>query len=295
MDVLRKTILQLKNDDFELKDVLEKIDPEDKNTMGLYTQLSNITGTKLYGDIFSRNGIDFNQIREEKTFVYIGLDSQTYPQQSKFLGRLLMWELAGQSGAYNKLIKKPKYDLAVGIDEIVSVGTKDLLFLVDKIRSARINMFFCGQSVSNLDAIGGKDFRDQFIGVMNNFFLGHMHDAVGPNIMAGVVGTKYSQKMTYQVDSEEETGRGSSRDAFEYLVNPQIFKDLKLGQFVTSSKVIKNNWDVISLYKRDYVETIPKETIQENIRYLVNEAIKEEEQFLAGANMSDAKFETMEG
>lgn len=278
MDVLRKTILNLKNDDFDLKDVLDKIDPTDKNTLGLFTQLSNITGTKLYGDIFSRDGINFQQIRDEKTFVYVGLDSQSYPEQSKFLGRLLMWELAGQSGVYNKLLKKPKHDLAVFVDETKSIGTKDLIFLVDKIRSAKINMTFCAQSVSNLDAIGGQEFRDQFISVMNNFFVGHMHDTVGPNVLAAVIGTKYSQKMTFQIDSDTETGKGSARDAFEYHVNPQIFRDLKIGQFVTTSKVIKNNWDIISLYKRDYVKTLPKHIVRANLKYQINKtAIKSED------------------
>ena len=223
-----------------------------KETQNIINKLSKINNS-AFGKLLSgkEDAITFSKIRDEKASIYIGLSTLGYPEVSSAIGKLFIYELMYHSySIFADRIDpevKPKAPFSVVIDELGSLITEDFISLVNKCRGAGIGVCVSFQLLSDLDSVSPQ-FRDRLIGNMNNFFIGHCHLESEAEFWSKMIGTAHNQKFTYQTQNELEQAMGSVRDVEEFLIHPNTFKNLKIGQFVVKSFFPHDYLDVIKVH-----------------------------------------------
>jgi hypothetical protein len=225
---------------------------ESKVTINIINKLSKIKNSE-FGRLLSakEDAVTFSRIREEGASIYIGLSTLGFPETSSMIGKLFVYELMYHS--YEVLAdfsntKNVNTSLSVFIDELGSVITPDFISLINKCRGAGIGVTVAFQTLADLNHIG-EQFRDQLIGNMNNFFIGHTHVSSEAEYWAGLNSTVESMKETRMIDGDEEMEKGSRRNVQEYLVHPSVFKELSVGEFVIRSFFPQKYVDLVKIHQ----------------------------------------------
>jgi hypothetical protein len=227
---------------------------KDKETQNIINKLSKIDKS-AFGEILSakEDSITFSKIRADRASIYIGLSTLGFPEVSQAIGKLFVYELMYHSYKTFSEFIDPDFKLPppfmVVIDELGSVITEDFISLINKCRGAGIGVCVSFQLLSDLDCISDQ-FRDQLIGNMNNFFIGHTHVPTEAEYWSKMLGTSQGRKFTHQTEDDEDQSKGSVREVEEFLVHPSIFKKLKIGQFVIKSFLPNNYLDVVKVHMR---------------------------------------------
>jgi hypothetical protein len=233
-------------------ELIKERDPRGaKDIIGALSQINDITNSDLYNLIKSKNGKSIDELRDENALIYIGLSSLGYPEVTKSIGKLIIYDLAIHAFKVESGTIKPKRKLQIFIDELASVGTEDLIHLINKGRSSGIHATMAFQCISDLEEIG-TNFKGQLIGNVNNFFIGHSHVPLDVEFICNIFGTRTNEKLTSQIDEDEKTGVGSIREVQEFNVHPELVKNLNPGQFIIGSKMPNRYWDVVAVFFRDY-------------------------------------------
>lgn len=227
---------------------------KDKETINIINKLGKINnsafGHILTGGEDDASAVTFSKLREERASIYIGLSTLGFPEVSQAIGKLFIYELMYHSYQtfidYSKEDAKAPAPFSVFIDELGSVITPDFISLINKCRGAGIGVCVSFQLLSDLDSVSAE-FRDRLIGNMNNFFIGHCHVPDEAEYWSKMIGTTESKKFTYMTEEDEEQSRGSVRESNEFLVHPDIFKKLEIGQFVVKTFFPKSSLDLVKV------------------------------------------------
>ncbi len=277
--VLRE--LEKENQEFSLKNIhtllLAKYDTSENS--GLITKIELILESD-FGRLLNagKEGLTFSKIREQRACLYIGLSTQAYGETAISIGKLFLEELLYNSYMTlrdeESLTKGLKNPISANFDEFGAIVTTQFIELQNKCRGAGIELTMAVQSTSDIDRVN-PDLTKQIVENAGNIFVMKQRLQDGASFFSEAIGTIVSQKLTYQTDDGDESGKGTMREANELICHPDIIKNLKVGQCVLlrhdPSKV-----NLINLRERTK-EEVKAEAIKEVKSQGVNGALKKEE------------------
>ena len=172
---------------------------------------------------------------DEGACIYIGASTQGYGSLAKTIGKIFVNELLQlshyrgvKSENANQNINRP---FAVFIDEAGSILFQDFIDLINKARSSGIQIYTAVQSMQDFDALaGGKPFMKQLFECYSNFIFLRQSGPESAEMVSSLFGTYLTKKETDVIEDGDKTGKGSTREANEFRVHPDIVKELNIGQ-----------------------------------------------------------------
>ncbi len=234
--VLRE--LQKDNREFSLKNIhdllIAKYDTSENS--GLITKIELILESD-FGKLLNagKEGLTLSKIRDQKGCLYIGLSTQAYGETAMSIGKLFLEELLYNSYMTlrdeESLTKGLKNPISVYFDEFGALVTTQFIELQNKCRGAGIELTMAVQSGSDIDRVN-PDLTKQIVENAGNIFVMKQRLQDGASFFSEAIGTIVSQKLTYQTDEGDESGKGTMREANELVCHPDIIKNLKVGQCV---------------------------------------------------------------
>ncbi|MCL6478857.1 MAG: type IV secretion system DNA-binding domain-containing protein [Peptococcaceae bacterium] len=216
--------------------ILESIDQfSDLQLHGLAARLAVMAESEighLFMDNNDDNTIDLCRIINDNAVVLFTLDSLSYPEYSRLLGRLIITDIKSVA---TKQKEKKIYAI---FDEFNVFASDAVVDLVSKSRSFGFHVIIGTQSLSDLERAGGPALAEQVIENCNTYIIQRQNSAVNAEKLANMIGTKDSYETTYQVKSlfKLKTGVGSMRQTREYIVHPDLIKRLKTGEAILVRK-----------------------------------------------------------
>lgn len=188
------------------------------------------------GCIFNEKGVDIYNALSENAVILFVLNPLMYLETSSSLGRLA---LIDSKKAVSKLYNQSNKKTIFLFDELNVYASETLLNLINKSRSANITCCCAVQSLSDLDIVSDS-FKNQVVENCNNFIFMRQNSPQSAELCAEIIGTVEKIKMTYQVgnvnDDENEDLKGSARKTREFVIHPDIIKNLPKAQAVFLSK-----------------------------------------------------------
>lgn len=234
--VLRE--LEKENRDFSLKNIhsllVSKYDKPENS--GLITKIELILESD-FGKLLNggKDGLTLSKIRDQRACLYVGLSTQAYGETAVSIGKLFLEELLYNSYMTlrdeKSLAKGLKNPLSANFDEFGAIVTPQFIELQNKCRGAGIELTMAVQSAADIDRVN-PDLTKQIVENAGNIFVMKQRLQDGASFFSEAIGTVVSQKMTYQTDDGDESGKGTMREANELICHPDIIKNLKVGQCV---------------------------------------------------------------
>lgn len=207
---------------------------------GLMTDLNNIILSGA-GSILStvKPDIDFFDAVIGKKIVILQVSTLDYGMTARTFGRMAIQDLKAVCGMINRDSSIQRDLFSVYIDEFESFAHESFNELLSKARSAGMGITISHQSMGDLEKIG-PFFQKQITENTNNKIILHINDEETVEYFANMSGTKPVSRTTYQVEedfiSSRRTGTGSRRDVEEFIVHPNVFRNLNIGEAVVMTR-----------------------------------------------------------
>ena len=246
-----------------------------KALQGLRSQLESLIYSD-FGYLLKSHGagIDlFDAIRNQK-IIYILLDSRTYGESSRALGRLILQDLKAASARVdNELSKSERKQFSVVVDEFSDMATEDFIGFLDRARSSRIGVVVAHQEIADLSRISPEFARRLMNSTSTLYaFLQKLPDS--SELIGGISGTKKTKEVTEQAKSnwlfgDEKTGMKSMKsikEVDEYVIHPNVIRSLPVGECVLVQKYPTSKSAVVRVKpeSKDYLsDTQVKSTLAE--------------------------------
>ncbi|MBI2522050.1 MAG: DUF853 family protein [Bdellovibrio sp.] len=228
-------ILEKKDMPFTLEAVFDELSQmESKDNVGLLAKIEAILVCD-FGKILNSgpDGLTLSKIREEKACLYIGLSTQGYGETATAVGKLFLGELLYNS--YKTLSKSEaeglKNPVSIYFDEFGSLVTPEFIELQNKCRGAGMELTLAVQTAADIDRINPELTR-QVIENAGNLFILKQRLQDGAALFSDAIGTVITKKHTYQTENGRQQNRGTEQEVREFLVHPDIIKNLGIGQCV---------------------------------------------------------------
>ncbi len=215
-----------------------------KELHGLRTQIKLLIDSE-FGELLTSNkpGIDlFYDIQNHK-IVYVLLDSQRYGESAKKLGKLILQDLkSASSRIIEEIPKDQRVPCAIIVDEFADLATEQFVGFLNRSRGSKLGIVVAHQEMSDLEALS-PTMRDQVMGntATTVSFLQKMPESA--ERLAAIAGTKKIKKATRQLNEQgflsggrQYTGMESEREVEEFIIHPNTFKTLKVGECVIIGK-----------------------------------------------------------
>lgn len=184
------------------------------------------------GQLFDEQGIDIYKVLKEKAIIIFVLNPLLYPETAQAMGRLI---LIDAKKAVSKLFKDESRKFFV-FDEINVYASSVLVDLINKSRSANVTCIPATQSLSDLENETGDKFKNQIIENCNNYIVLRQNSFKSAEEWAKTLGTKQTMEMTYQMNEQGSTKKGSSKRVREFIVHPDEIKSQGIGEAVYMSR-----------------------------------------------------------
>jgi hypothetical protein len=233
----RSTKTQLEN----LAAHLDK--PENRKALqGLRSQLESLLLSD-FGHLLkaSDTGIDLFEAVRQRKIVYVLLDSRTYGESSRALGKLILQDLKAASARIdNEIPRDKRTPFAVVVDEFADMATEDFVSFLDRARSSKIGVVVAHQEIADLSRISPEFARRLMNSTSTLFaFLQKLPDS--SELIGGITGTRKTKEVTEQAKSnwlfgDEKTGMKSIKEVDEYAIHPNIVRSLAVGECVMVAK-----------------------------------------------------------
>jgi len=208
---------------------------------GLAARLAVMTESEighLFRDAPGRT-IDLASAIEENAAVVFLLDSLSFPEFSRLLGRLVVADMKGVAARQTGRKKK----IFTIFDEFSVFASDAVVDLIAKTRAFGFCTLIGTQSLSDLERAGGPAMMEQIIENCNTYIIQRQNSAVNAEKMANIIGTEDSQEITYQTQQgilfRRETGMGSVKETKKYITHPDQIKRLKTGEAILVRKTDK--------------------------------------------------------
>ncbi len=196
------------------------------------------------GELFNERGVDIYKALKEKAIIIFVLNPLLYPETAQAMGRLI---LIDTKKAVSKLFNSENRKFFI-FDEINVYASSVLVDLINKSRSANITCIPATQSLSDLENETGDKFKNQIIENCNNYIVLRQNSFKSAEEWAKTIGTKQTMLMTYQMNEEGSTKKGSSRRVREFIVHPDEIKSQGVGEAIYISRDRKQ-CDRIKVFK----------------------------------------------
>lgn len=270
IDDLPKTETQVRDELEGLHRHLAK--PENvKALQGLKSQLESLLLSD-FGHLLRAHdgGIDlFEAIRHQK-IVYLLLDSRTYGESSRALGKIILQDLKAASARVdNEIPRAERKPFAVIVDEFADMATEDFVGFLDRARSSKIGVVVAHQEIADLSRLSPEFARRLMNSTSTLFaFLQKLPDS--SELIAGVAGTRKTREVTEQAEmdwlfGERKTGMKSIKEVDEFVVHPNVIRSLNVGECVMVQKYPSSKSAVVRV-KPEVNNYLSSEEVQDTLR-----------------------------
>ena len=228
-------------DEEERERIMNALDSfKDLDIKGLAARVAVMTESEI-GHLFrEKPGHTINLVRaiEENAVVVFLLDSLSYPEYSRLLGRLVVTDLKGVAARQYADGRKKIYTV---FDEFNVFASHAVVDLVNKTRTFGFHTLIGTQSPSDLENAGGPALVEQLVENCNTYIIHRQNSAVNAEKLAAVIGTSDSYELTYQIQERAilghgRTGLGSVRQTREFIIHPDKIKRLGTGEAILVRK-----------------------------------------------------------
>ncbi len=171
--------------------------------------------------------------------VYFCLPTLQFPALAKTLGKVVINDL---KAAAHEQLAKPKaarVPIYAVFDEFSVFAGEQVLNIINMGRSAGIHAVLATQSVADLGRATPDTpdhFTRQIFSSCNNYLVHRMNAPEDATLVAELIGTRDGIEHTAQIDGMGATGVGSVRRAKNFLIHPDIIKQLPKGEAVFVNK-----------------------------------------------------------
>jgi hypothetical protein len=223
---------------------------------GLVTDLCNIilsgSGRKM---ISTKPDINLVDAVREKQIVIFQVSTLDYGMTARTFGRLAIQDMKAVCGILNRERSTRRGLFSMYIDEFESFAHESFNELLSKARSAGIGITISHQSLGDLEKVG-PFFQKQITENTNNKIILRVNDEETVEYFSGMAGTRKAERMTYQIEDgvmARKTGAASLREVEEFIVHPNDFRKLGIGEAV----VMTHNNQVSKVVKLDRAPRMP--------------------------------------
>lgn len=208
---------------------------ENEHNSGIISNLNRIQESDFARILNSgADGLTLSKIRDERACLYIGLSVQGYGDTARTIGKLFLGELLHnsymtmRSSSEGEGLKNP---ITVHFDELGSLLVPDFIDLLNKCRSAGIELTMAVQSPADLEKVD-PTLPTQIIENSGNLFILKQRVDASAALFSNAIGTILTTKNTHVMEDGEKQSRGSVREVYELLAHPDIIKNLGIGQCI---------------------------------------------------------------
>ncbi len=275
-DAVGNAVVNLKDEGAEitLRGIFEEISrlsrPTNKracyqrdDVQGILSRLQKLINSPFGEKLEGGNAISFGDIRASRKCVYIGLSVLGYAEIARSLGRMILGDITYCAyDIYRKadLISSPKSPMGICIDELSAIITDEFIEILNKARGAGMELTFAIQSPSDL-AKKNKHLCEQILENSSNWFILKQRVGESANRLASAMGTRETKKQTRQIKDGWEQSLGSQQIVEEFLVHPNILKNLNIGQCV----LLRHYPTRIDLLNIKHIDPV---VLRENLEFL---------------------------
>lgn len=254
-----------------------------KELHGLRTQIKLLIDSE-FGPLLtaSTSGIDLFDCIQQHKIVYVLLDSQRYGESAQKLGKLILQDLKSASSKIIEEIPKDKrVPCAIVIDEFADLATEQFVGFLNRSRGSKLGIVVAHQEMSDLEILS-PTIRDQVMGntATTVSFLQKLPESA--ERLAAIAGTKSTVKSTKQlthegffIKSPTYTGQESERAVEEFIIHPNVFKNLKVGECVIIGKY-PSAWNKKIRIPPPQPIVIEQNIVREKLTALRLESLKQE-------------------
>jgi type IV secretory pathway TraG/TraD family ATPase VirD4 len=195
---------------------------DEKNINGLYNQL-NVYNTQLNNSLGKNNNL-LDLIKNQKIILF-SINSLMYPKLAGGVGKIIIQDLKELTTS-----KPTKEKINIVLDEFNVFASETIVNLINKSRAFNYQCFLSFQTINDLK-INNMNLTDTVFGNVNNIICHNIKDPNTAEYIASVFGTWETEKLTRQIDFKNSTANmGSLRAVDEFIVHPNDFKTLKIGE-----------------------------------------------------------------
>jgi len=239
----------------QLEDLVSSLGKPEKYKalQGLRSQLEAL----VYSDIghlltASSDGIDLFEAIAKKKIVYVLLDSRTYGESARALGKLILQDLKAASARIdNEIQRSARTPFTVVVDEFSDLATEEFLGFLDRARSSKIGVVVAHQEIADLSRIS-PEFSHRLMNSTSTLFAFLQKVPQTSDLIASISGTKTTTKVTEQAKDnwlfgDEKTGMKSIREVDEFVIHPNTVRSLAVGECVMVTKYPKSSSVVVKI------------------------------------------------
>lgn len=244
---------------------LKEVDKETKkNISGLLSQV-HAFGSKetRFGSLFNTSItneiLTLEKIREEGASVYFGASAMVEPEKTRTFGKLISMELAQHSGHVLTLPPQELKELnrlSVYVDEAHDMLTMNTEPLFTQGRAARLTMTVATQTLTILDRVG-QEFLNTIWECSNNKIIFRQTNHKNLQLIINSIGTDNDIKITSQTIEGEIGDRGSLRNVNKFKVEPEVIRNLRLGECIFTRQTIQRI-DLVKVKNAEWTKTYKK-------------------------------------
>lgn len=234
------TELKVKSYAQSLKDFLDS--KENFNSLqGLRTQLESLVLADFGSLIASeKEYINLFESYQKSKITVLLLDSRRYGETAKSLGRFILQDLKAVSAKVDAdLPSEARRPYSVIIDEFADLAQEDFIGFLDRARSSRMSVVVAHQEICDLQRIS-PEFAGRLMGNTSTLYAFLQKRSESAEIISGIAGTRTVWKTTKQTERfgffDIDSGKGSKREAEEFVIHPNIVKSLRVGKCVCIKK-----------------------------------------------------------
>ena len=220
---------------------IQNLNIEEKNLQGLMLGLqafaNSEVGVKLEKDEL-KSTLKFKGAIDSKALTYVSLKPLAFPEHAKAFGRLMINDLKATLSEYLDNSAK----VLIVFDEFSSFSGAEVLNLINQSRSAGAHIVTGTQSIADFDRSvtdNGGAFCKQILSNHKNIIVHALNSAEDAELFSRSIGTNIAYEPTVQIDEDGLTGMGSIRETNEFILHPNVFKNLETGEAIyiqTTSK-----------------------------------------------------------
>lgn len=209
---------------------------------GLRSQLHSLVKSD-FGKLLrsgSQNGISlFSSVMSSKIILFI-LDSRSYGETAKVVGRLILQDLKAVSAKVDDKVERSlRRPFNIIIDEFADLAQEDFIAFLDRARSSKMSVVVSHQEIADLERVS-KEFAGRLLGNTAATYCFLQKRPESAELIAGIAGTKEVKEETIQVDTKlffrTPTGMRSLKYVERFIVHPNEIKSLKVGECVVIKK-----------------------------------------------------------
>lgn len=217
-----------------------------KELHGLRTQLKLLLDSEFGAALKSnKQGLDFFDAIANQLIVYVLLDSQTYGETAKILGKLILQDLKSCSGEIvTKIQKESRTHCTIIVDEFADLATEQFVGFLNRARGSKLGVVIAHQEIADLTAVS-QAMRDQVMTNTSTTVSFIQKSPESAERISNLAGTRQTIARTRQIVEEQGifwndkkySGVESERETYEYNIHPDTIKCLSRGQCVMVGKI----------------------------------------------------------